>query len=183
VARYLFIATVIVFVAGGIVAAVHRHRADVRIAPSQSTGSPSPPRTEAATSFFPGAVTGNAPWAFDAVMDCFHHERTFRGTLERVRRHLPTGAWRLPDGWVLASGPCTARVARDTARLCRGPCSRANVDVRIPPRVHVFVEGGHDEAPAEVRRVYVLRWTAEDDARLDRLTAMPGATVTRDRAR
>ena len=176
--RYVIIATVLVFVVGALMTAVHRAAAPLHVATVASTGSPSPPRAQAASTFTPGPVQGDAPWAFDAVIDCFHHERTYRGTLAFVRRHIPAGAAAVVPGWTVVSADCTASITSDGVRLRRGPAANPSVVVRVPPPVQVFVDGALDPQQAP-HRVYVLRWSGSGDARIDRLRTAPNASLQR----
>ncbi|MBV9647066.1 MAG: hypothetical protein JO043_06370 [Candidatus Eremiobacteraeota bacterium] len=176
--RYVVIATAVVFIIGAVATAIHRWHAPLQIASVASTGSPSPPRRQAVSTFSPGPVTGEAPWAFDALIDCFRHERTFRGSRQFVSRHVPAAAERLERGSALYSGPCTAIIGADTVRVIRSGGGNAGVDVEIPAHVAVLFErlpqtGGEPEQ----LRVYVMRWNAGSDARLDRLRTMPFARV------
>ena len=176
--RYLLIATAIVFVAGGIVAALHLNRSDLRVASVQTTASPSPPRAQAPSTLTPGPITGNAPWIFNTLLDCFRHEATFEGPLESVRGHVPAGAVRFRPDEVLESGSCVARLdTADSGRVVR-KAGEDTVIAVIPPHVEIYIEGGpRNPAGFGKRRVYVLRWKHLGDARLDRLSTMDFARV------
>jgi hypothetical protein len=181
--RYLLISTAIVFLIGGALAAVHFTHPELRVASVQSTGSPSPPRREAASTFTPGPIEGNAPWVFNTLLDCFRHERTFEGTLDSVRRHIPADAKPLQSYELLQSGNCRAVIeSDDSARVQRESNSAPSVSAVVPPHVEVFTQGGPAN-PADFgkRRIYVLRWKTAQDARLDRLESMDFTRVVRVR--
>lgn len=177
--RYLLISTAVIFLIGGALAAVHFTHPELRVASVQSTGSPSPPRRQAPSTFTPGPIEGNAPWAFNTLLDCFRHERTFEGPLNSVRRHIPADARRLQTSLLLLSGNCRAILDSDeSARVERDSSNSASVSVIVPPHVEIFTQGGPaDQTKLGKRRVYVLRWKSPQDARLDRLWSMDSARI------
>jgi hypothetical protein len=167
--RYLLIATVLVVLAYAIAATLHRFGGDLRVAAVQTTASPSPPRLQAQSTFTPGPLRGDAPWVLVALVDCFRHERTWRGTLASVSAHVPRGARLLPAGARLDSGPCAVEVSADGLHATRAAPDA--VDVRVPAPVRVY-------APRTgAGEIDVLRWTSPADARLDRLATMPNARL------
>jgi hypothetical protein len=176
--RYVVIACAIVLLAGMVAASLHRSAGDVRIASVRTTASPSPPRFQAESTFTPGPLVGDAPWAFVALVDCFRHERTYRGALVWVRAHVPRDARLLRDGTTLTSGPCVVRVSPSGVLARRGLGGPDAVDVRIPPPALLFVLGGPGNPAVRGRRdLYVLRWKPDGDARLDRLATMPDSRM------
>jgi hypothetical protein len=177
--RYYLIATAIVLAVGTLAAALHfgvGH--ELRVASVQTTASPSPPRAQAASTFDPGAIIGAAPWVFSALSDCFHQERAFHGTFTHLRAEVPRDARPLEASRILESGPCNVYYWGDHAKVLRGPSGDASVDVEVPAHLRIFVQGGPEQATTYARRrIYVLRWTSEAEARLDRLSTMSDSRV------
>jgi hypothetical protein len=177
VLRYVVLATIIVLLVGVIAASLHRAAGPLRVASVASTGSPSPPRAEAESTLTPGPLTGVAPWAFVALVDCFKHERTFAGPLDAAEHRVPRGAALLERGSVIVSGPCEVDITDDGARAFRGPRTNPNVDVEVPPHLRVFASAAPSGTAGGPCALYVLRWREAGDARLDRLATMPGARI------
>jgi hypothetical protein len=134
VLRYLLIATAIVFLIGGIAAALHRGGGDLRMASVQTTSSPSPPRRQAASTFAPGPLTGDAPWALSAVPECFHQVWEARGSLPFTLSHLPRDAAPLRAGATAAAADCVVYVRTHDVLLVRG-----SERLRVPPRATLYV--------------------------------------------
>jgi len=92
----------------------------LRVASVPVHGTPSPARGEAASTFAPGSVTGEAPWALSAVPECFRQESEAHGSPAFVASRLPAGAQRLAAGTRLAVGDCRLRVGAAVLTLERG---------------------------------------------------------------
>ena len=118
--RYLLIATAIVFFVGALAAALHHRSGELRVATVSSTGSPSPPRRQAASTFTPGPVTGDAPWALSAVPECFVQSAEARGPRRYALAHLPADATRLSEGTTVSASDCVAWVHGGNVILVRG---------------------------------------------------------------
>ena len=132
--RYYLISTAIVVALGILAGALaHRRATELRVASVQSTGSPSPPRAQAASTESPRAVRGDAPWAMSAVPECFHQQREVHGPATYVRAHMPGGARPLPSGTTLRVGDCEVRVAGGSVVLRRGVES-----LRVPPQATLY---------------------------------------------
>jgi hypothetical protein len=114
---------------------VHRGPA-LRVATVRATGTPSPPRAEAASTLDPGGVQGVAAWALSALPECFRQERVARGPLAFVRAQLPPGARQLAAGTVVRAGDCTLRVGAGTLGVERG-----NVRLSLPTPVRTLLAG------------------------------------------
>jgi hypothetical protein len=133
VLRYYLIATAIVVSFGVILAAFHRPGRELRVASVQSTGSPSPPRREAASRYSPPPPNGNAPWALSALPECFHQEHEFHGTPASVGAHLPRTARLVPRGTRLRASDCTVVVGDRVVDVVRG-----NETLRVPPVASLY---------------------------------------------
>ena len=118
--RYVLIATCIVVLFGAVAAAVHRAGGPLRMASVQTTGSPSPPRREAPSTFTPGPVTGDAPWALSAVPECFHQESETAGSERFVLARIPHGASLAPPGVTVTSRDCIVWARASDVVLVRG---------------------------------------------------------------
>jgi hypothetical protein len=134
--RYYLIASGIVLGAL-LVATLFVHRGGpLKVATVRATGSPSPPRLQAGSTFEPGGVAGIAPWALSALPECFRQERVARGPFASLRAQLPSGGVRLEPGGVLRVADCTLRAGPDELGVERG-----SVRLEVPPPARAFVAG------------------------------------------
>jgi hypothetical protein len=155
VLRYYAIATAIVVTFVAIVAGVQRAARELRVASVQSTGSPSPPRAQGASTLAPRPVRGDAPWAMSAVPECFRQRREVHGPAAFVRAAMPQGAVALPAGRTLRAGDCLVRVRQEAIDVRRGDDL-----LRVPPPATLYSlpDGGlalvHRDAQGTVLRIY-----------------------------
>jgi hypothetical protein len=134
--RYYLIASGIVLSAL-LVATLFVHRAaPLKVAPVRATGTPSPPRLQAPSTFEPGGVAGIAAWALSALPECFRQERVAHGPFASLRAQLPTTGGRLEPGAVLRVADCTVRAGPDTLGVERG-----SERLAVPPPARAFVVG------------------------------------------
>jgi hypothetical protein len=134
--RYYAIAAVLVIVAASVLAATVERRRELRVASERARGTPSPPRREAASTFDPGAVIGDAPWALSAVPECFRQTGETHGSAGFVAAHLPAGARRLAPGTVVVAADCRVSVGAATLAV-----DRRGERLIVPPRTSVYAAG------------------------------------------
>jgi hypothetical protein len=133
---YLAVATVLVVGALVVFASRTGPRRDLKVASLPAHGTPSPPRHEAASTFAPGPVTGNAPWALSALPECFRQESEAHGSAAFVTGQLPASARRLEPGTVLAVADCRLLVGRATLTVERG-----RERLVVPPDTRAYALG------------------------------------------
>jgi hypothetical protein len=134
---YYAAATVIVLGASILFASGLGRGRDLAVKSVPARGTPSPPRHEAASTFRPGGVTGNAPWALSAVPECFRQESEVRGAAAFVSGSLPPGARPLLAGTVVAVADCRLLVGASTLTLERG-----GERLVVPPDTRAYAAGG-----------------------------------------
>lgn len=178
--RYYLIATFIVVAFVAVLAGVQHVRSELKVAAVQATGTPSAPRAQSASTYEPGPLRGAAPWALEAMTDCFHQISVDRGALAHVESRIPRDARLLKAADVLEAGPCTVRFDGVSARVTRGGAPSERVDLFIPPPVRLYVREGTRETGAWRRDlVLLLTLYPGGNARLERLGTPPGTRVVR----
>jgi hypothetical protein len=95
-------------------------RRPLDVAAVQSTGSPSPPRLQAASTLSPPPVTGNAPWALSALPECFEQTGEAHGSRAFVLAHIGKGLRRIALRGGLRSADCELRVEVAALSVVRG---------------------------------------------------------------
>jgi hypothetical protein len=176
------IATVFVVSFVGIVAGVQHVRSELKVAAVQATGSPSPPRPQSPSTLRGGPLVGAAPWALEALTNCFHQISMRRGSVAQMQAQILEGARLLKPDEVLEAGPCRVRFDGKSARVTRAGPPSERVDLFIPPPIRLYVRAGSREAaPWRKHLVFLLTLYSGGHARLERLGTPPGTRVVPDR--
>lgn len=131
--RFYLAATAIVAAFLFIISSHRRAPPDLRVS-GESSGTPSPARSEARGGESRGNVVGDAPWALSALPDCARQHFELRGPAGIVRAKVPAGA--TPVEGELVAGPCSISVTPRGIVVVRG------LDrLRIPPPAQLLHAG------------------------------------------
>jgi hypothetical protein len=86
----------------------------------------------------PSPVTGEAPWAFSALPECFRQDSRRQGVPAFARIGFPSAAKLLPPGTRLEIADCTVEVGERTIAVSRGENRLV-----VPATAHLYAYNGH----------------------------------------
>jgi len=108
-------------------------------------GAPTIGRRQPPSTFHPGPLGAEAPWALSALPECWLQQKVWRAPrVTGLRAHLPADARPIAPGSVLVYRNCTLKVRQSDAVVTRGKDR-----FHIPPETHFY---SYDEELIFVRQ-------------------------------